>query len=357
MGISSTERACIVMGLLFEKFVSIDHLFQSWEEFKRGKRKRKDVQYFGRHLEDNIFQIQQELSSLQYLHAQYDQFYVTDPKQRRISKATVKDRIVHQALYAVLNDILDKKFIFHSLSCRIGKGTHVGIVQLRRMLRKVSANGTRSCYALKMDIRRFFDTVDHQILKNLLRRNIGDEKILTITERIIDGFKIEGSTAGIGIPLGNVTSQLFANLYLHELDRFIKHGLKEKSYLRYCDDFILAANSKSHLEGLIDPIQTFLSENLRLKLHPGKMIIKKLTQGIDFVGYVLFPRHTLVRAKTKKRMKKRLKEAFELYMMGKIEAQSMDQRLQSYLGILSHADQRSLITALKNAYWLRSSDH
>src|SRR5262249_9649048 len=155
------------------------------------------------------------------------------------------------------------------------------------------------------------------------------------------------SMTEVGIPLGNVTSQLFANLYLHELDVFIKHCLKEKFYLRYCDDFILLSNSKSHLEGLIPPIQKFLREHLRLELHPQKMFIKKLMQGIDFVGYVHFSRHLLSRPKTVKRMKKRLKEIYELYIMGKIDVQSMDQRLQSYLGILSHANQHELITALK----------
>jgi hypothetical protein len=157
----------------------------------------------------------------------------------------------------------------------------------------------------------------------------------------------------VGIPLGNVTSQLFANVYLHELDDFVKQKLKERFYLRYCDDFIILSDNKSHLDGLIVTIRNFLAETLRLELHPKKVIIKKLRQGIDFVGYVLFERHVLLRAKAKQRMKRRLKEAYESYLIGKISAASLDQRLQSYLGILSHANQHELSMALKNAYWIR----
>jgi hypothetical protein len=230
----------------------------------------------------------------------------------------------------------------------------VGVTQLQGMIRKVSANGKLPCYALKMDIRRFFDTVNHGILKTLLRKNIQDELTLKIIDMIIDSFKIKETPEGsIGIPLGNVTSQFFANLYLHELDDFIKQNLKERYYLRYCDDFIILANNEVHLRSLILVIQEFLSKILRLELHPKKLIIRKLTQGIDFVGYVLFEKHIVARTRTKQRMKTRLKEAYENYLIGKMDAAPMDQKLQSYLGTLSHANQHALSIALKNAYWIR----
>lgn len=125
------------------------HLFQCWDQFRRGKRKRKDIQCFERYVEDYIFQLHDELVSFQYVHAPYEQFYVTDPKQRHISKASVRDRLVHEVVYDTLTAVLDKRFIFHSLSSRLGKGTHVGITLLQRMIRKVSLNGTRPCFALK----------------------------------------------------------------------------------------------------------------------------------------------------------------------------------------------------------------
>ena len=289
--------------------------------------------------------------TFQYVHAPYAQFYVTDPKQRHISKATVRDRLLHQVVYDTLTDVLDQKFIFHSLSSRLEKGTHIGMYLLHQMIRKISANGTRPCYALKMDIRRFFDTVDHKILKALLRKTIKDENVLKIADMIIDSFRLGGD---VGIPLGNVTSQLFANIYLHELDNFVKQDLKEKCYLRYCDDFIILSNNEDHLKSLIVSIREFLAKKLRLELHPKKVIIRKLTQGIDFVGYVLFEKHVLLRTRSKQRMKRRLKEVYERYLIGAVDAAPMDQMLQSYLGILSHANQHTLSQAIKNAYWIRT---
>ncbi len=290
---------------------SLSHIFRCWDQFKRGKRKRKDVQCFERHLEDNIFGLAKDLATFQYKHAPYEQFYVTDPKQRHISKATVRDRLVHQVVYDTLTSVLDKKFIFHSLSSRLGKRTHVGVSLLQRMLRRVSANGSKPCYALKMDIRRCFDSVDQAILKHLLQKYIKDSSMLKITNMIIDSFNLKPDPErSVGIPLGNVTSQLFANVYLHELDDFVKQVLKEKYYLRYSDDFLILGRDKAHLESLILSIQDFLTKNLKLELHPKKLIIRKLNQGIDFVGYVLFEKHVLVRTRSKQRMKRRLKVSY-----------------------------------------------
>jgi hypothetical protein len=145
----------------------------------------------------------------------------------------------------------------------------------------------------------------------------------------------------------------FANIYLHELDDFIKQELRERYYLRYCDDFIILSNDENHLKSLIASIREFLTKNLQLELHPKKLVIRKLSQGIDFVGYVHFSNHTLVRTRTKQRMKKRLKEAYKAYLQGKMDDVNLDQKLQSYLGILSHANQHTLSQAVKNAYWIR----
>jgi retron-type reverse transcriptase len=221
-----------ITGSVFKKMTSLSAIFESWDHFRQGKRKRKDIQCFERNLEDNIWELQNDLMTLQYTHAPYSQFTVSDPKERTISKATVKDRLVHQIVYSALTAIFDNKFIFHSLSSRLGKGTHIGVKQLQKMIHKVSMNGKQPCYALKMDIKRFFDSINHRILKTLIRKNVKDEKALKIIDAIIDGFKIDnGSLEPVGIPLGNATSQLFANIYLHELDDFIKQELREPYYL------------------------------------------------------------------------------------------------------------------------------
>ncbi len=261
------------------------------------------------------------------------------------------DRLVHQIVYSVMIEIFDKKFIFHSFSSRVGKGTHKGLIYLRQMIRKVSANGTRHCYSLKMDIKRFFDSIDHNILKNLIRKNIHDEKALKLIDTIIDSFYV--NKTGKGVPLGNVTSQLFANVYLHELDIYVKHVLCKPHYLRYCDDFIILSRDQHYLLCLIARIGEYLAENLQLELHPNKIILRKLSTGIDFVGYVFFAHHTLLRNRTKQRMKNRLKQTFEDFIDGTTKAATMDQQLQSYLGILSHSNQHTLSQAIKNAYCVR----
>jgi len=329
--------------------VSLDFLLESWEYFIRDKRKRKDIQPFSRHLEDHLFEIQNELMKLEYQHGQYHSFTVFDPKIRCISKASVKDRLIHQIIYATLVELFDKRLIFHSFSCRLGKGVHQGTYSLRKMIGKVSRNGKRPCYALKMDIRKFFDNVNHDILKMLLRRVLKDEKILIIVDRIIDSFTSGSSKKGL--PLGNVTSQLFANIYLHELDLFIKHDNKEKYYVRYCDDCVILSEDRNHLLSLIPSIALFLKDKLDLELHPKKVIIRSLHQGIDFLGQIFFLHHKNIRTKTKQRIIKKLQRGHSEFEAGTMDANSLHQRLQSYLGTLSHTNQHKLCVNLKNAFW------
>ena len=334
--------------------ISPKHLFDSWDYFKRGKGRRKDIQHFERHLEDQIFALHHDLKTSQYEHGPYHQFYVFDPKKRHISGACVRDRLVHQTLHSALSNIFDEKFIFHSLSSRHEKGMHLGISHLHRMIQKVSANGRGTCFALKMDIRRFFDTIDHWTLKKLISKNLKDEKVLALIDIIINSFKTaQDFLSPRGIPLGNITSQLFANIYLHELDIFIKHHLRQKYYLRYCDDFILLSDDEQYLRDLIPVIEQFLKVHLRLELHPQKIILRKLSQGIDFVGHVLFQKYQLIRTTTKQRMQRRLREAYASYLEEKITPEAMDQKLHSYLGLLSHANQHTLSQALQNAYGTR----
>jgi len=338
---------------MFNNMISLEHLFQCWDEFKQGKKKREDIQFFERHIEDNIFRLHDDLEMKQYHHQPYEHFNVTDPKQRSISKATVRDRLVHHMLYNAFTTIFDSQFIHLSLASRKGKGIHFGIKYLGRFIRKISANGRKPCFGLKMDIKRFFDSVDHEILKKLIRGRVTDEKILHLTDIVIDSFtKTDGKKAGI--PLGNVTSQLFANIYLHVLDDYIKQELREKYYLRYCDDFIVLSNDSNHLKSLIKPIQQFLKDELLLELHPNKISFRTLNQGIDFIGYVLFSKHVLLRLRTKKRMFKQVEKTFRAFLLNKTNISKLDQQLQSYLGILSHANEYTVSTVLKNAYWVRN---
>lgn len=299
------------------------------------------MQQFEYNLEDNIWQLHQELKNKIYQHSNYISFYITDPKLRHIHKAEVKDRIVHHALFRILYPIFDKSFIFNSYSCRINKGTHKAVKRLKIFLQKISKNNNRIAYALKCDISKFFNSVDQEILLSIIQRKIKDKNVIWLMKRIIKSYNK-------GIPLGNVTSQLFANIYLNELDQFIKHKLKIKYYIRYTDDFIIVHEDKQYLENIIPIIKDFLQKNLKLNLHPHKIILRKYIQGIDFLGYVLLPYYTILRTKTKKRMFRKIKENKLKLNQKLIFRDSFEQFLQSYYGILKHCNSEKIKLELKN---------
>ena len=241
-------------------------MFGAWEDFKRGKKKKLDVKLFGANIKSNIFNLHKELKEKTYQHSPYVSFYVKDPKLRNINKATVKDRVLHHAIFVILYRIFDRIFIFDSYSSRNDKGTHRAAKRLHSFASKVSKNNTRSCFILKCDIRKFFDSVDREILTHLLEKQIEDENTIWLLGKIIKSFQK-------GIPLGNVTSQIFANIYLNELDQFVKRTLKIKYYIRYCDDFVILSGDKMYLESLIAKIDTFLNTSYRTMLGTSKDVV------------------------------------------------------------------------------------
>lgn len=320
---------------MYSQITSIEHLFQGWNGFKVGKRNKKDVQIFERNLEDNLFILHQQLINKTYRHSSYTAFNIYDPKFRHIHKAKVLDRVVHHAVVSVIEPIFDKTFIYDSYSCRKGKGMHRAVKRLFSFVRKVSKNYKDRCFALKLDIKKFFASVDQKILLKIISKKIKDADLLWLIENILNSF-----SKGIGIPIGNLTSQIFANVYLNELDQFVKHELKVKYYIRYCDDFAILNSSKEYLENLIPKIEKFLKEKLKLSLHQNKIIIRKYTQGIDFLGYIVLPHYILPRTKTKRRLFKKLKV--------KINSTNFNQSLESYLGYLSHANSFKVVQKLKS---------
>jgi retron-type reverse transcriptase len=258
-------------------------LLVSWREFLRGKKKRKDVAEFSLHFIDNLLALHGELLEKTYRHGGYLAFKINDPKPRDIHKASVRDRLVHHAICRILYPYFERKFIHDSYSCRIGKGTHRAVNRLRYFTRKVSKNNTKTCWILKCDIRKFFANIDHGVLKNILARNIADDNALWILARVIDSFSVEGKSS-TGLPLGNLTSQFFVNIYLNELDQFVKRSVRAKHYVRYCDDFIIVSEDRNYLEELILKISEFLEVRLKLSLHPAKISIKTFASGVDFLG-------------------------------------------------------------------------
>jgi RNA-directed DNA polymerase len=287
--------------------------------------KSADVQAFAFNLEENIFNLHHALLEKRWQPDHYQAFYVRDPKLRHIHKASVRDRVLYHAVYRVLYPIFDPLFIHDSYSCRREKGTHAGVRQLERYLRKASDNYRKPFYALKCDVKKFFDSISHSILLTLIQKRVDDLETIALIRQIIFSFQ---KTPGCGLPLGNVTSQLFANIYLNELDQFLKHRLKISYYLRYCDDFIILGNTPSVLTPLIPIIRSFLLDSLQLTLHPKKISIRKISTGIDFLGYIVLPHYQVVRTSTRRRTFRKLNAP---------NTEARKALVDSYIGITTHA--------------------
>jgi len=327
-------KSPIINSVDFSTIASIKSLNWAWKKFSRGKKSRSDVKAYQTNLKPNLLDLHHALLSGTYVHGAYEPFTICDPKTRKIHKATVRDRLVHQTIVSAIEPQFEKRFIFNSYSCRVGKGTHAGVERLRLFLRQESCNSTRKVYALKCDVRQFFASIDHEVLMRLIEKRVGGEQALELMRTVILSH---GAETGKGIPLGNVTSQLFANIYLHELDWFMKQTLGIKHYLRYCDDFVIVSTDKAYLESLVEPIRKFFDVHLKLELHPHKVSIRSWHQGIDFLGYILRPYATTIRTKTKRRMLKRINE----------------NNSSSYLGICTHANEFNLSEVLKLIAWNR----
>ena len=321
----------------FQDIISLENLFVAWREFVRGKRKRRDVQEFSLRLADNIIVLHSDLNNLTYKHGGYQAFNISDPKPRNIHKASVRDRLLHHAIYRKLYPFFDKVFIADSYSCRLDKGTHKAINKFREFTCKVSKNNTRTCWILKCDIRKFFANIDHEILLSILKEYIPDRNVIWLLEKVIKSFTSINNS--VGLPLGNLTSQLFVNIYMNKFDRSAKHKLKVKYYIRYADDFVIFSEDRKWLAGQILIIRNFLHNELKLELHPEKIYIKTLSSGLDFLGWVNFPDYRVLRTATKRRMMKRIKES------------PTPERISFYLGLLKHENAEKLwkeITAERN---------
>ncbi|MFA5934012.1 MAG: reverse transcriptase/maturase family protein [Candidatus Paceibacterota bacterium] len=326
----------------YSEIATVENLLIAWQEFLPGKKNRLDVELFQSRLMNNIFFLHHDLLYKRYVHGGYQAFNISDPKPRNIHKATVRDRLLHHLLYNELYTYFDTKFIFDSYSCRLNKGTHKALNQFRKFAGKVSKNHTRTCWVLKCDIRKFFASIDHTVLKSILEKHIANADTLRLLENIIDSFETQNSIYAMadickdgggnasavvkGLPLGNLTSQLLVNIYMNEFDHFMKRELKTKYYIRYADDFVILSESKAYVENLLPKIHKFLSERLRLSLHPDKVFIKTYSSGVDFLGWVHFPHHRVLRTSTKRKMLKRLKGEPKL------------ETIAAYKGMLLHGD-------------------
>lgn len=323
------------LAYTYNDITSLENLLEAWKEFVRGKRNKKDVQEFELRLMDNIFTLHRNLSTKTYYHSSYEAFNISDPKPRNIHKAQVRDRLLHHAIYRILYPFFDTTFIADSYSCRKEKGTHKALKRFAIFGKKVSQNNTKTVWVLKCDVRKFFASIDQKILLDILKERISDSDILWLLTEVISSFS--STEKGKGLPLGNLTSQLLVNIYMNEFDQFMKHQVKARYYIRYADDFVIFSQDKKWLQRVLLQIQAFLKLRLDLDLHPNKVSIETLASGVDFLGWVHFSRHRVLRTATKKRMWRTIQEK-----KGKKET------VQSYLGMLKHGNAYTLKKSIEN---------
>lgn len=318
----------------YNNIISLENILLAWREFVKGKRNRKDVQIFEQKLMTHIILLYEDLKNEKYEHSKYESFNISDPKPRNINKASVRDRLVHHLVYRNLYSFFDRTFISDSYSCRLGKGTHKASNQFRNYAYRVSKNHTKTCWVLKCDIRKFFASVEHLILKEVLEEYVEDKKLLKSLFKIIDSFS---TTKNTGLPLGNLTSQLLVNIYMNKFDQFVKHKIKAKYYIRYADDFVVLSDNREWLFEILPQMRNFLLHKLKLQMHPSKVSIATFASGIDFLGWVNFIDHRVLRNTTRKRIFSALEKE-----------QASFEIIQSCLGVLKHGNTRKLKQKIEN---------
>ena len=304
----------------------------AWKDFVVGKRGRLDTQEFEFSLMDNLIALHRRLANGTYRHGAYEAFAISDPKPRQIHKATVADRVLHRALYRQLYPAFDRTFISDSFSCRVGKGTHAALDRFRTFAGQVSHNHRRTAWVLKCDVRKFFASIDHDVLLGIVRDRIADRRTVALIETIVRSFHVR---PGKGLSLGNLTSQLLANVYMDRLDQYVKCRLGVKRYVRYADDFVLLFHDRDYLVVALECVRDFLSQELRLDLHPNKIEIRTFASGVDFLGWVHFPDHRVLRAATRRRMFRAVDEG------------AGGRSVASYQGLLLHGNAQGLLELIQ----------
>ncbi len=317
---------------LFDRICDFGNIYLAYTLARRNKRYHGDVLSFSANLGGNLVRLQKLLMTGAYRTGSYKYFTVHEPKERLVAALPFADRVVHHALCNIIEPVFERSFIHDSYACRVGKGVLAGVTRTTRFLREA----VRDCpatYCLKCDISKYFPSIDHEALKGIIRRKIACRGTLGLITEIIDS-----TDTGRGIPIGNLTSQLFANIYLNELDHYVKDGLGMRYYVRYMDDFIVLHSSKSYLHELLGKIARFLRERLKLSLNKKTQIFPVKHRAIDFLGYRIWSDHRLLRKRNVKRTKRKIKAMMEGYARGSVRIEDLRASVMSWLGHAKHAD-------------------
>lgn len=339
---------------LYPHLITFDNLYLAYQKAARGKRGRCPVAEFEWRLESNLLHLQRELETYSYCHGDYHSFYIHDPKRRLVSAAPFRDRVVHHALCNVIEPIFERTFIGDSYANRLGKGTHHALSQAKSFSRRFP-------YVLQCDIRKFFPSIDHEILKGIIARKILDESVMWLGGQILSGgegvlvseyeqayFPGDDLLAACrprGLPIGNLTSQFWANVYLNELDQFVKRRLRCRAYLRYMDDFLLFSDNKRQLWRWKKELQGFLAQ-LRLNLHERESTVYPVSNGIPFLGFRLYPTHMRLKRRNGVAFVRRLRRYYRAYSRNQITREELDYRVKGWIAHAEHGDTWGLRRAL-----------
>lgn len=322
---------------LFNKIVDQENIFDAWREYRCGKKQRPAVRVFERNLEENLLLLISDLESGSYEHGSYKQFVIHDAKRRIISSPSVKDHLVHRAIYRVLYPLYNKIFFSCSYSCRENYGLHKCALATKKILQQDSNNYAKQIWVAHGDIKKCFDSINHEKLIELAGRRIKCERTMDLLRNIIASYDLSADRKSPrGIPLGNLTSQLFINIYMHELDFFVKQKLGIKHYLRYADDFLIVNQDRTTLDSWLDEIKHFLADNLFLEIPSDHLDIRNALSGIDFVGFKFLPNYFVIKPKSFERMKEKFVSLAKEYGQERIDIISLESAWQSYRGMLKY---------------------
>ena len=346
---------------MYTDLSSWDNLLLAYRRASKGKRGRSNVAAFELHLEDNLLQLQEELQGFTYRPGGYQSFYIHEPKRRLISAAPFRDRVVHHALCNLIEPIFERTFIFDSYANRVGKGTH-------RALDRAQEFSRRYPYVLQCDIRQFFPSIDHVILHNLLARKIQDAGMLWLVERILEsgigvlseeyeqvyfpGDDLLAALRPRGLPIGNLTSQFWANVYLNSFDHFVKRELRCKGYLRYVDDFLLFAEEKNTLWGWKHSLEQHLA-GLRLTIHPFSHP-HPVTEGIPFLGFIIYPQVRRLKRRKGVYYQRKLDNLLRAYRQGEISLDKVSASVQGWANHLRYGNTVGLRKAVLGTACIKS---
>jgi len=331
---------------LWDEIVDIKNLDDAYHKSQKGKYKYKIRSIiFSQDLTYNLQQLREQLINNTYKISRYSKFIIHDPRERLVAAPHYRDKLVQISLHNKLKLIYDKIFISHSYACIEGKGTHRAVNQINKFMRKALWQWGEDTFIVKVDVKKFFYSINREILKKIIYKKIKCDKTRNLIYKIIDSSPSER-----GLPLGNITSQLFANIYLNEVDQYCKRFLGIKFYVRYMDDIVIILSNKQKAVEIVNLIKKFLKDRLNLEANANKTKIFPLSQGVNTIGFKIYTTHKLLRTDSKKRIKRKLSKFKKLIRDNKITIEKAETMLNSWLGHVKNCNSHNLIKKLLKKY-------